>query len=117
VGSSPHVPALPGMSEVELATADVWATVEAEKVNIVLIVGDAFGRPLLDELARSTYDLSSLILLVSGGAALSVLHSGEGVLTPLHQSGTTCVIQAGTLVHERELPALIDSLKRRGFMS
>ena len=26
VGSSSHVPALPGMSEVELATADVWAT-------------------------------------------------------------------------------------------
>jgi 3-oxocholest-4-en-26-oate---CoA ligase len=54
-----------------LDSADVWATVEAEKVNIVLIVGDAFGRPLLDELVRRTYDLSSLILLVSGGAALS----------------------------------------------
>jgi error-prone DNA polymerase len=26
VGSSPHVPALPGMSEAELAAADVWAT-------------------------------------------------------------------------------------------
>ncbi|MCW1957828.1 MAG: error-prone DNA polymerase, partial [Mycobacterium sp.] len=26
VGSSPHVPALPGMSDVELAAADVWAT-------------------------------------------------------------------------------------------
>jgi error-prone DNA polymerase len=26
VGSSPHIPALPGMSELELAAADVWAT-------------------------------------------------------------------------------------------
>jgi fatty-acyl-CoA synthase len=51
--------------------AEVWATVERESVGIVLIVGDAFGRPLLDELARRPYDLSSLVLLISGGAALS----------------------------------------------
>ena len=50
---------------------DVWATVERESVSIVLIVGDAFGRPLLDALDRGTYDLSSLVLLISGGAALS----------------------------------------------
>jgi fatty-acyl-CoA synthase len=50
---------------------DVWSTVEREGVNILLIVGDAFGRPLLDELARHTYDLSSMLMLVSGGAALS----------------------------------------------
>jgi acyl-CoA synthetase (AMP-forming)/AMP-acid ligase II len=51
--------------------AAVWATVEREGVGIVLIVGDAFGRPLLDELERHSYDLSTLVLLVSGGAALS----------------------------------------------
>ena len=54
--------------------AAVWDTVGCEHVGIVLIVGDAFGRPLLDELARparSERDLSSLVLLVSGGAALS----------------------------------------------
>jgi len=50
---------------------DVCATIEREKVNIVLIVGDAFGRPLLDELDRTPHDLSSLMLLISGGAALS----------------------------------------------
>jgi acyl-CoA synthetase (AMP-forming)/AMP-acid ligase II len=54
-----------------LDPADVWSTIEAEDVNIVLIVGDAFGRPLVDELRRHDYDLSSLVLLVSGGAALS----------------------------------------------
>jgi fatty-acyl-CoA synthase len=54
-----------------LDAADVWATAQAEGVNILLIVGDAFGRPLLDELGRGRYDLSALILLVSGGAALS----------------------------------------------
>ena len=50
---------------------DVWSTVERERVNFLLIVGDAFGRPLLDQLDRQRYDLSSLSVLLSGGAALS----------------------------------------------
>ncbi|MEX1218295.1 MAG: acyl-CoA synthetase [Acidimicrobiales bacterium] len=50
---------------------DFCETITAENVNIALIVGDAFGRPLLDELDHTAHDLSSLILLVSGGAALS----------------------------------------------
>jgi fatty-acyl-CoA synthase len=59
-----------------LDAADVWATIQGEGVNILLIVGDAFGRPLLDELDRAAaagrpYDLSSMLMLVSGGAALS----------------------------------------------
>lgn len=54
-----------------LDPVDVWNTVEHEDVNIVLIVGDAFGRPLLDELERSGRDLNSMIMLVSGGATLS----------------------------------------------
>ena len=52
-------------------SVDFCNTNEREKVNIALIVGDAFGRPLLDELDRGTHDLSSLVLLISGGAALS----------------------------------------------
>ena len=51
---------------------DIWSTVERERAQILLIVGDAFARPLLDQLERKTYDLSSLVLLVSGGAVLNV---------------------------------------------
>ena len=54
-----------------LDSADIWSTCQAEGVNILLIVGDAFGRPLLDELERADYDLSQMLMLVSGGAALS----------------------------------------------
>ncbi len=50
---------------------DVWSTVEREKAQIVLIVGDAFARPLVDQLDRKSYDLSSLFMLVSGGAILT----------------------------------------------
>ena len=53
-----------------LDSADVWSTVQAEGVAVMLIVGDAFARPLLDELDRGDYDVSSMFMLVSGGAAL-----------------------------------------------
>ena len=51
--------------------ADAWRIVERERVTDMLIVGDAFARPLCDELERNTYDTSSLCRLVSGGAALT----------------------------------------------
>lgn len=51
---------------------DIWSTVEREKVQGLLIVGDAFARPLLDQLTKKSYDLSSLSLMVSGGAVLNV---------------------------------------------
>ena len=35
-----------------LDPADIWCTVEREKVNVLNMVGDAFGRPLVDELRR-----------------------------------------------------------------
>jgi 3-oxocholest-4-en-26-oate---CoA ligase len=50
---------------------DIWGLVEKEKANFLLIVGDAFARPLLDGLAGSTRDLSSLLSILSGGAPLS----------------------------------------------
>ncbi len=53
-----------------LDPADIWSLVERERLNFVLVVGDAFARPLLDELASSTYDLHSLNILITGGAAL-----------------------------------------------
>jgi len=53
-----------------LDAADIWSTVEREKVSVMLIVGDAFARPLIDELDRGNYDTSSMFMLVSGGAAL-----------------------------------------------
>jgi len=50
---------------------DIWSTIEREKVNTLTIVGDAFGRPLVDQLEKKKYDLSSLLLFTSGGAILT----------------------------------------------
>jgi 3-oxocholest-4-en-26-oate---CoA ligase len=54
-----------------LDPVDVWSLIEREALNFLLIVGDAFARPLLDELERGSYDLTSLTVLLSGGAPLS----------------------------------------------
>jgi len=54
-----------------LDPVDVWGLIEREQLNFLLIVGDAFARPLLDGLDARQYDLSSLTVLLSGGAPLS----------------------------------------------
>jgi fatty-acyl-CoA synthase len=54
-----------------LDPVDIWSLIAREQLNFLLIVGDAFARPLLDELERGHYDLSSLTVLLSGGAPLS----------------------------------------------
>ncbi|MBV9254756.1 MAG: AMP-binding protein, partial [Actinobacteria bacterium] len=50
-----------------------WELVERETVMSMAIVGDAMGRPLADCLASNTgrWDLSSLLVIGSGGAPLS----------------------------------------------
>jgi len=56
---------------------DIWSMVEKERVNTLTIVGDAFGRPLLDQLDKETYDLSSLKMMTSGGAILTATLKDE----------------------------------------
>ena len=50
---------------------DVWRTVEREKANVTTVVGDAVLRPLVMQLDKAQYDLSSLFAVGNGGAPLS----------------------------------------------
>jgi 3-oxocholest-4-en-26-oate---CoA ligase len=59
-----------------LDPVDVLTVCQREGVQFLQIVGDAFGRPIIEELERAhtngtPYDLSKLVILLSGGAALS----------------------------------------------
>ncbi|HEU5084500.1 MAG TPA: acyl-CoA synthetase [Acidimicrobiales bacterium] len=56
---------------VRLEPDDIWRTVDREGVNILLIVGDAFGRPLVEELETGQHDGTSLLAIISGGAPLN----------------------------------------------
>jgi 3-oxocholest-4-en-26-oate---CoA ligase len=64
-------------SDVErLDAADLLRTIQTNGVQFLQIVGDAFGRPIVDEIERALaagtpYDLSKLTVVLSGGAALS----------------------------------------------
>ena len=49
----------------------VLEAIEAEKVVVLVLVGDAFFRPLIDELTKSDYKLESLRFIISSGAAIS----------------------------------------------
>jgi acyl-CoA synthetase (AMP-forming)/AMP-acid ligase II len=55
-----------------LDPVEVWRTIEAEKVNLITVVGDAVVRPLLDAWAlEGPFDVSSLFSVGSGGAPLT----------------------------------------------
>jgi acyl-CoA synthetase (AMP-forming)/AMP-acid ligase II len=58
-------------TDVGLNPTEIWQLVESNKAGLLLIVGDAFARPLADELERYSYDLSSLKIIVTGGAITS----------------------------------------------
>jgi len=47
----------------------VWQTAEREKVAMMTMVGDAYAAPLVAELRRGNYALSSLAAIGTGGAA------------------------------------------------
>ena len=50
---------------------DFLTMVGKEKITSITIVGDAFARPLLDQMHKKDYDLSTLFIIGSGGAPLS----------------------------------------------
>jgi acyl-CoA synthetase (AMP-forming)/AMP-acid ligase II len=52
----------------------VWQTAEREKVGLMTMVGDAYAAPLIEELQRNTYDLSSMYAIGTGGAATNPKH-------------------------------------------
>jgi 3-oxocholest-4-en-26-oate---CoA ligase len=54
-----------------LDAAEIWRTVERERVIGISAVGDAMARPLVEELEQGTYDTGSLMAFGSGGAILS----------------------------------------------
>ena len=72
-GGTVFVPSIPDRLDAD----DIWSMVEKEKIDFLLIVGDAFARPLIDQLKMRHYDISSLTVIISGGAALSAHYKNE----------------------------------------
>src|SRR5579859_585193 len=49
----------------------IWTSVARYKVNVLVIIGDAMARPLIEEYAKGGYDASSLLALSSSAALFS----------------------------------------------
>jgi 3-oxocholest-4-en-26-oate---CoA ligase len=59
-------------SEVErLNAADVLETIDREGVNFLLLIGDAFGRPLVSEARSGQFSLDTVRIIFNTGAMLS----------------------------------------------
>jgi fatty-acyl-CoA synthase len=55
----------------------ILQTAACERVNMLAIVGDAYARPIVDELRAGSYDLSALRLIGTGGATTSAAVKAE----------------------------------------
>lgn len=51
--------------------ADVLSRIQEHRPSLMLSIGDAFGRPLIDELDRGDYDVSSVRYMTNTGAIMS----------------------------------------------
>jgi 3-oxocholest-4-en-26-oate---CoA ligase len=56
--------------------AAVLETAQRHQVGMMTMVGDAYAAPLVDELRRGCYELSSLFAIGTGGAATNPRHQG-----------------------------------------
>ena len=101
------------ISDLGLNPKKVWEEVVKNKVNSLVIVGDAFAKPLLDELkeAKSSsneYDISSLRAMISSGVMCSS-EIKDGLLE-LHDMTLFDAMGSseggmGSAVSNREMPA------------
>jgi acyl-CoA synthetase (AMP-forming)/AMP-acid ligase II len=55
----------------KMDAAEVLRLVERERVVALPVIGDAMARPLVEEIERTSYDLSGLMLVNNGSAVLS----------------------------------------------
>jgi acyl-CoA synthetase (AMP-forming)/AMP-acid ligase II len=51
--------------------AEIWRTIQRRKVNVLVLIGDAMARPLIEEFAAGDYDASSIYAISSSAALFS----------------------------------------------
>jgi acyl-CoA synthetase (AMP-forming)/AMP-acid ligase II len=56
---------------------EVWRAVQRHKVNILIIIGDAMARPLIEAYREQRYDLSSVLAISSSAALFSPVVKDE----------------------------------------
>lgn len=68
------LPAILYDSRTKFDPRTVLSTAERERVGMMTMVGDAYAGPIVKELQRGSYDLSSLLAIGTGGAATNPVY-------------------------------------------
>ena len=55
---------------------DVWRAVQRHKVNVIMIIGDAMARPLIEAYQQEEYDVSSVLAIFSNARAVLAERQG-----------------------------------------
>ncbi len=50
---------------------EVWRTIERRRVNVLVLIGDAMARPMIEAYREGDYDASSLVSISSSAALTS----------------------------------------------
>jgi acyl-CoA synthetase (AMP-forming)/AMP-acid ligase II len=56
---------------------EIWRTVERRKVNVMVLIGDAMARPLIEAYQKGGYDASSVGFISSSAALFSPIVKGQ----------------------------------------
>lgn len=85
---------------------EVWQLVGREKINTLLVTGDAMAKPMLDALENGNYDVTSLFVFASSAAVFSpVLKDRYAELLPnviiMDNIGSSESGYTGATVHEK----------------
>jgi 3-oxocholest-4-en-26-oate---CoA ligase len=51
--------------------AEVWQAVERRQVNLIVLIGDAMARPMIEAFSKGSYDVSTLFAISSSAALFS----------------------------------------------
>ena len=60
---------------------EIWRTVERRKVNVIVLIGDAMARPLIETYLKGGYDASSVGFISSSAALFSPTVKGQYLQT------------------------------------
>ncbi|HUT52954.1 MAG TPA: AMP-binding protein [bacterium] len=105
--------------------AELWRTVERTRANMIVIVGDAFAIPMVEELEKNDYDIRSLATIISSGVRWSpsvkkrFLKKNPGLLL-LDELGSTETSAAFTQIsssQDQDIAMLRIKIKPRGINS
>jgi len=102
--------------------AELWETVQKRRANILVIVGDAFAVPMIEELERKNYDVSSLAVIISSGVRFSPSvkkrfikkHPGLLILDELGSTETSAAYTQVSSANDADISLLKIKVENKG---